>query len=127
MAFKDCGAVNLLLRVHTLTVETASWEDGISPVCDRCSCEKIQDEANVLFMCRYEGLCAPGRPFLQHQLSVQAVSNFLVQRNKRLFCVMFEVLDLLLAGMDQPQADQPNSLAEDLPAQFNLILSNLPV
>eukprot|EP00983_Pelagomonas_calceolata_P067409 1149469-Pelagomonas_calceolata.AAC.1 len=29
--------------------------------------------------------------------------------------VMSELLDLLLTGMDQPQADMPNSLAEDLP------------
>eukprot|EP00983_Pelagomonas_calceolata_P079889 1154896-Pelagomonas_calceolata.AAC.2 len=28
---------------------------------------------------------------------------------------MFELLDFLLAGMDQPQADQPNRLAERLP------------
>eukprot|EP00983_Pelagomonas_calceolata_P076282 1153361-Pelagomonas_calceolata.AAC.1 len=28
---------------------------------------------------------------------------------------MSELLDLLLAGMDQPQADQPNSLAEGFP------------
>eukprot|EP00983_Pelagomonas_calceolata_P040606 1137687-Pelagomonas_calceolata.AAC.3 len=46
------------LRAHTLTVETASWEDGISPVCDRCSCGQIQNEAHVLFMCRREGLCS---------------------------------------------------------------------
>eukprot|EP00983_Pelagomonas_calceolata_P082000 1155781-Pelagomonas_calceolata.AAC.2 len=30
---------------------------------------------------------------------------------------MPELLDLLLAGMDQPQADQPNSLAEGPPAE----------
>eukprot|EP00983_Pelagomonas_calceolata_P025887 812060-Pelagomonas_calceolata.AAC.1 len=30
---------------------------------------------------------------------------------------MSEILDLLLAGMDQPQADQPNILAENLPVQ----------
>eukprot|EP00983_Pelagomonas_calceolata_P006206 205840-Pelagomonas_calceolata.AAC.1 len=41
-----CGA----LRAHTLTVETASWEDGTSPMCDRCSCGQIQDEVHVLFM-----------------------------------------------------------------------------
>eukprot|EP00983_Pelagomonas_calceolata_P044367 1139265-Pelagomonas_calceolata.AAC.1 len=31
------------------------------------------------------------------------------------FLIMTELLDLLLAGIDQPQADQPNSLAEGLP------------
>ena len=82
-------------------------------------------------LCRYEGLCAlrrkyselfwplPGlfsltHPFLQQQLSVQAVSNFLLQRNKKLLYFMSELLDLLLAGMDQPQADQPSRLAEGL-------------
>eukprot|EP00983_Pelagomonas_calceolata_P003259 106021-Pelagomonas_calceolata.AAC.1 len=29
------------LRAHTLTVETAPWEDGISPMCNRCSCGQI--------------------------------------------------------------------------------------
>eukprot|EP00983_Pelagomonas_calceolata_P024404 767967-Pelagomonas_calceolata.AAC.1 len=33
---------------------------------------------------------------------------------------MSEILDLLLAGMDQPQADQPSSLGEGLPVQSNL-------
>eukprot|EP00983_Pelagomonas_calceolata_P107899 1159398-Pelagomonas_calceolata.AAC.1 len=50
-----------------------------------------------------------------HQPSVQDVSNFLLQRNKKLFNSMSELLELLLAGMDQPQADQLNSLAEGLP------------
>eukprot|EP00983_Pelagomonas_calceolata_P077892 1154057-Pelagomonas_calceolata.AAC.1 len=83
-------------------------------------------------MWRYEGLCAlrqkypelfwtlsgnfsPVHPFLQHQLSVQAVPDFLLQLNKELFYFMSELLNLLLAGMDQPQADQLNSLAEGLP------------
>eukprot|EP00983_Pelagomonas_calceolata_P025318 794374-Pelagomonas_calceolata.AAC.1 len=34
---------------------------------------------------------------------------------------MSELLDLLLSGMDQPQADQPDSLAEGLPVKSNLI------
>eukprot|EP00983_Pelagomonas_calceolata_P042296 1138442-Pelagomonas_calceolata.AAC.1 len=73
------------LRAHTLTVETASREDGISPVCDQCSCGQIQDEAHVHFMCRYDlfqtlsGDVSPAHSFLQHQSSVQAVSNFLLQ------------------------------------------------
>eukprot|EP00983_Pelagomonas_calceolata_P069616 1150437-Pelagomonas_calceolata.AAC.3 len=87
-------------------------------------------------VCRYEGLCAlrqkysellftgyssPAHPFLQHQLSVQTVSNFLSQRKKKLFYFMSELLELLLASMDQPQADQLNSLAEGPPVQPNLI------
>eukprot|EP00983_Pelagomonas_calceolata_P022935 721091-Pelagomonas_calceolata.AAC.4 len=79
-------------------------------------------------MFTYEGLCAlrqstpsyfgdfsPAHSFLQHQLSVQAASNFLLQHNKKLFYFMSELLNLLLAGMDQPQAAQPSSLAEGLP------------
>eukprot|EP00983_Pelagomonas_calceolata_P032945 1032236-Pelagomonas_calceolata.AAC.1 len=58
---------------------------------------------------------SPAHPFLQHQPSVQAASDFLMHRNKKLIYFMFELLVLLLAGMDQPQADQPNSLAEGLP------------
>eukprot|EP00983_Pelagomonas_calceolata_P035655 1115845-Pelagomonas_calceolata.AAC.1 len=105
------------LRAHTLTVETVSWEDGTSPVCDRCSCRQIQDEAHVLFMCRCEGLrvlrhkhselfwtlsgdffTCSAHPFLQHQHSAQAVSNFLLQSNKKLFYFMSELLYFLSAG-----------------------------
>eukprot|EP00983_Pelagomonas_calceolata_P077354 1153819-Pelagomonas_calceolata.AAC.1 len=108
-----CAGSRFRLRAHTLNVEIASWEDGISPMCDQCPCVQIQEEAHDLFMCRYEGLCAlrqkvlqsiwdfirrfsPAHPFLQHQLSVQAVSNFLLQRNKKLFYFISELLDLLI-------------------------------
>eukprot|EP00983_Pelagomonas_calceolata_P115421 1160196-Pelagomonas_calceolata.AAC.3 len=67
-------------------------------VYDQCSCGQIQDEVHVLFMCRFEGLCALRRkysklfwtpsgdfsPLLRQQLSVQAVSNFLLRHNKKL-------------------------------------------
>eukprot|EP00983_Pelagomonas_calceolata_P040116 1137467-Pelagomonas_calceolata.AAC.1 len=89
------------LRGHILIVETACRENGILPVCDQCSCRQIQDEACVLFMCRCEGLSvlrqkysdlygdfSPAHSFLQHQSSVQAVSNFLLRRNKKLFYFM---------------------------------------
>eukprot|EP00983_Pelagomonas_calceolata_P077917 1154067-Pelagomonas_calceolata.AAC.1 len=97
-------------RAHTLNVGTASWEDGISPVCDRCSCGQIQGEAHVLFIGGYEGVCALRQKhfelfrlylvvFLMHNLSCgnnlvstrsmvtawQAVSDFLLQHNKKLF------------------------------------------
>eukprot|EP00983_Pelagomonas_calceolata_P052181 1142726-Pelagomonas_calceolata.AAC.1 len=118
----------------TLNVETVSWEDGISPMCNRCSCGQVQDEAHAFFkfMCRYDGLCAlrqkyselfqalPGdfslhNLFLREQRTVQAVSDFLLQHNRKLFLFMSELLDLLLVGVDQPQADQPNSLVEGPP------------
>eukprot|EP00983_Pelagomonas_calceolata_P042257 1138419-Pelagomonas_calceolata.AAC.2 len=53
------------LRAHTLNVETASWENGMSPVCNRCSCRQIQDEVHVLFMCGYEGICALRRKYFE--------------------------------------------------------------
>eukprot|EP00983_Pelagomonas_calceolata_P040685 1137727-Pelagomonas_calceolata.AAC.1 len=84
----------------------------------------------ILPTCRYEGACALreyfelfqtlsfdfslAQPFLRQQLSVQAVFDFLLQHNNKLFFSVSELLDLLSAGMDQPQADQPNSLAEGL-------------
>eukprot|EP00983_Pelagomonas_calceolata_P132621 1161888-Pelagomonas_calceolata.AAC.1 len=37
-----------------------------------------------------------------------AVPDFLLQHNNKLFLFMSELLDLLLAGVEQPQADQPN-------------------
>eukprot|EP00983_Pelagomonas_calceolata_P057134 1144935-Pelagomonas_calceolata.AAC.1 len=59
---------------------------------------------------------SPAHPFLQHQPSVQAVSNFFLQRNKKLFYFMSEILDLFaVCWHGQPQADQPNILAEGLP------------
>eukprot|EP00983_Pelagomonas_calceolata_P042116 1138352-Pelagomonas_calceolata.AAC.1 len=53
-------------------------------------------------------------PYRQQKLSIQAVFDFLLQHNNKLFFIVSELLDLLLAGKDQTQADQPNSLAEDL-------------
>eukprot|EP00983_Pelagomonas_calceolata_P003556 116198-Pelagomonas_calceolata.AAC.1 len=63
----------------------------------------------------YQAFFAQAYSAARHQLSIQAVSNFLLQCNKKFFYFMSELLDLLLVGMDQPQADQPNSLAEGLP------------
>eukprot|EP00983_Pelagomonas_calceolata_P016719 526433-Pelagomonas_calceolata.AAC.1 len=90
-------------------METASWADGISPVCDKCSCGQIQDDAHVLFMCCIKFPLAK-------RIAVQCNKKHLyfLWRNT-LFYFMSELLDLLLAGLDQPQADQLNSLAEGLP------------
>jgi len=54
------------------------------------------------------------QPFLQ-QASVQDVSDFLLQHNNKLFSFVSELMDIMLAGEDQSQADQPNSLAEGPP------------
>eukprot|EP00983_Pelagomonas_calceolata_P012503 401185-Pelagomonas_calceolata.AAC.1 len=80
-------------------------------------------------MSRYEGLCALRHKYSELllylailHLHILSCSNNLVSRlylisscNAISFLFMSEILDLLLAGMDQPQADQPNSLAEGLP------------
>eukprot|EP00983_Pelagomonas_calceolata_P017052 535119-Pelagomonas_calceolata.AAC.1 len=76
-----------------------------------CALRRKYPELFWTLSCKF----SPAHPFSQHQLSVQAVYNFLLRRSKKLFCLMSELLDLLLAGMDQPQADRLNSLAEGLP------------
>jgi len=120
------------LRAHTLKVESAVWQDDGTSVCDRCPCNQTQDEAHVLFNCTDEHVCSLRRkyqvlfepyfqdilemqPFLLHQVSSQFVHQFLHQRNAKLFFFVSELMDLFLAGRDQPQADQPNDLAEGHP------------
>eukprot|EP00967_Tisochrysis_lutea_P049648 scaffold60839_cov20-Tisochrysis_lutea.AAC.2 len=49
------------------------------------------------------------------QASVQDVSDFLLQHNNKLFSFVSELMGIMLAGEDQSQADQPNSLAEGPP------------
>eukprot|EP00983_Pelagomonas_calceolata_P034429 1079012-Pelagomonas_calceolata.AAC.1 len=51
------------------------------------------------------------QPYLQ-QVSVQTVHDFLLQHNNKLFSFVSEVMDIMLTGEDQSQADQPESLAE---------------
>eukprot|EP00983_Pelagomonas_calceolata_P039213 1137075-Pelagomonas_calceolata.AAC.3 len=51
------------------------------------------------------------RPFLQ-QASVQDVSDFLLQHNNKLFPFVSELMDIMMTGENQSQADQPNCLAE---------------
>eukprot|EP00983_Pelagomonas_calceolata_P020577 647567-Pelagomonas_calceolata.AAC.1 len=38
-------------RAHTLKVETVAWDARNSLLCDRCSCDEIQDEAHALLVC----------------------------------------------------------------------------
>eukprot|EP00983_Pelagomonas_calceolata_P046892 1140378-Pelagomonas_calceolata.AAC.1 len=54
------------------------------------------------------------KPYLQ-QVSVQAVHNFLLQHNNKLFLFVSELMDIMLTGEDQSQVDQLNSLAEGPP------------
>ena len=55
------------------------------------------------------------RPYLTQPLAVRAVSDFLLQYDSSLFFFVPELMDLLLAGEDQSQADQPNNPAEGHP------------
>ena len=85
-------------------------------------------------MCRDVGLCAlrrnyahlfsqfagPGdfpveRPCLTQPVRAPAVSDFLLQYDKSFLLCVSELMDLLLTGEDQSQADQPNNLAEGHP------------
>jgi len=54
------------------------------------------------------------RPYPTQPVSAQAVSDFLLQYNSIFFFVS-ELMDLLLTGEAQSQADQPNTLAEGHP------------
>eukprot|EP00983_Pelagomonas_calceolata_P130705 1161706-Pelagomonas_calceolata.AAC.1 len=61
------------------------------------------------------------RPEIHNKLAqVKRISRALdqisfLQHNKELIYFMPELLDLLWAGVDQPQTDQLNNLAEGLP------------
>ena len=52
---------------------------------------------------------------LSQRLGDQTVSDFLLQYDNSLFFFVSELMDLLLTGEDQSQADQPNNLAEGHP------------
>eukprot|EP00983_Pelagomonas_calceolata_P044462 1139303-Pelagomonas_calceolata.AAC.1 len=54
------------------------------------------------------------QPFIQ-QACVQDVSDFLLQHNNKLFSFVPELMDIMLTGEDQSQAEQLNSLAEGPP------------
>eukprot|EP00983_Pelagomonas_calceolata_P044756 1139430-Pelagomonas_calceolata.AAC.7 len=100
----DQGGLRILgdrLRAQTLKVETAAWDPWSALLCDRCSCDEVQDEAHALLVCRDANFCALRRkhaylfncflddfsmeqPYLQ-QASAQAIYDFLLQHNNKLF------------------------------------------
>ena len=55
------------------------------------------------------------RPCLTQPVRAQAVDDFLLQYDNSPFFFVSELMDLLLTGEDQAQADQPNNLAEGHP------------
>eukprot|EP00983_Pelagomonas_calceolata_P059007 1145741-Pelagomonas_calceolata.AAC.2 len=100
------------LRAHTLNVETASR--GMDLLF--CAIGAHADDfkmRSMSFSCTSPGTSSLAQPLLRQQLSNKAVFDFLLQHNKIFFFVSV-LLDFLLAGKDQPQADQPNSLEEGL-------------
>jgi len=64
---------------------------------------------------QFAGDSSVERPYLTQTVRAQAVSDFLLQYNNSLFFFVSELMDLLLTGDDQSQADQPNNLAEGHP------------
>eukprot|EP00983_Pelagomonas_calceolata_P036021 1127253-Pelagomonas_calceolata.AAC.1 len=44
-------------------METAAWDTQNALLCDRCSCDEIQDEAHVLLVCRDADVCALRRKY----------------------------------------------------------------
>jgi len=125
------------LRAHHLKVESVHWQPG-PVVCDKCSCNEVQDEKHVLFYCRDLRVCAlrekyaplfervfrPLQHFssqplpylrLHHRVDSVDVVEFLQQQDKHLPYFLSELMDIFnLAGNDQ-QAEQPNTLAEGHP------------
>ena len=55
------------------------------------------------------------RPYLTQPVRAQAVFDVLLQCDNKLFYFVSELMDLLLTGEDQSQADQLNNLAEGHP------------
>jgi hypothetical protein len=50
-----------------------------------------------------------------HQVSNHFVFDFLSQQNTKISFFISDLMDLFVAGRDQPAADQPNNLAEGHP------------
>jgi hypothetical protein len=71
----------------------------------------LRKHFSFLFTPFFEDFSA-AQPFLLQQVSNQLVHDFLFQQNNRLFLFLSELMDLFMAGRDQPAADQPNYLAE---------------
>jgi len=44
------------LHAHNFRVESCKWLSG-SNLCDKCSCNEVQDEKHLLFFCRYAEVC----------------------------------------------------------------------
>jgi len=64
---------------------------------------------------QFAGDISVERSYLTQPVSAQAVSDFLLQHDNSFFFFVSELMDLLLIGEDQSQADQPNNLAEGHP------------
>jgi len=64
---------------------------------------------------QFAGAFSVQLPYLTQQVHAQAVSDFLLQYDNSLFFFVSEIMDLLLTGGYQSQADQPNNLAEGHP------------
>jgi len=50
-------------HVHTLRLETATWEQSNSHTCDLCDTDDVQDEHHVLFHCVNPHVISPRRKY----------------------------------------------------------------
>ena len=82
------------LRVHTLRVETVTWNQNTSPTCDLCDADDIQDEQHVLFHCTHPHVISLRRKYASLFLPSGShdVSAFLSQNNNRLYYFLHELI-----------------------------------
>jgi len=81
------------LRVHTLRVETATWNQSYFPTCDLCDADDIQDEQHVLFHCANPHMISLRRKYapLFPPTGAHDVFTFLSQNSDKLNFFLHEL------------------------------------
>ena len=83
------------LRVHTLRVETVTWNPRSPPACDLCEADDdVQDEQHVIFHCTHPHVVSLRRRFasLFSESRVQDVFTFMHQDNNKLNFFLHELI-----------------------------------
>jgi len=83
------------LRVHTLRVETVTWNPRSPPACDLCEADDdVQDEQHVIFHCTHPHVVSLRRRFasLFSESRVQDVFTFMHQDNNKLHFFLHELI-----------------------------------
>ena len=65
--------------------------------------------------CQFAGNFSMERLYLTQPVCAQAVADFLLQYDNSLFFFVSELMDLMMTGEEQSQADQQKNLAEGHP------------